>query len=165
MQTEYAQVLAKLKSAGWNVQLRPLHRSLPTNILKRYSWVPLELQSFLAQVEVAVSPDEKCWLLAAADYGGDSSSAFAWDEWERLSLDAAGHDDRQRARIKAFWDRHFPVAFSVKSGYAYFALRQSDLAIINGEEPEFEETVLIASSFDELLNRFVSPDSRLVRWV
>jgi hypothetical protein len=41
--------------------------------------------------------------------------AVRWDEWERQSLDAAGEDDEWRARIRSFWDTHFPILLSVKT--------------------------------------------------
>jgi hypothetical protein len=57
------------------------------------------------------------------------------------------------------------VALSVKSGYAYFAIRKSDLWIVCGEEPEFEETIPVEYSFIGLLNLFATRDSKVSRWV
>jgi hypothetical protein len=54
---------------------------------------------------------------------------------------------------------------SVKSGYAYFALQSDSLKVVCGEEPEFEATGEVASSFGEFLQMLVAEHQRLVRWV
>lgn len=99
------------------------------------------------------SPDENCWFLSIDDYSALAQDAFAWNEFEILSLDASSSDD-ERAMITTFWSRHVPILLSVRDGYSYLAVRD-DGVIIHGEEPEFEQTTLVAASLDELLRAFV----------
>jgi hypothetical protein len=53
----------------------------------------------------------------------------------------------------------------VKSGYAYLAIAQDTLQIVQGEEPEYEDATVVAPSFGELLRMFALADSKLSRWV
>ena len=55
----------------------------------------------------AVPRRRKRRFLSAADYAGTADSAFAWDEFKHLSLDAA-LDDEDRQGIRTFWDRTCP---------------------------------------------------------
>jgi hypothetical protein len=54
---------------------------------------------------------------------------------------------------------------SVKSGYAYFAVRMADMCVVRGDEPEFEETVVVASSFPGFLNLLADLDPNLSIWI
>ena len=42
---------------------------------------------------------------------------------------------------------------------------KSDLSIVCGEEPEFEETTVMASSFLEFLNLLAESNVKFKRWV
>lgn len=72
-----------------------------------------------------------------------------------MSLESAS-DDEFAAQVRQFWGDHFPLIYSVRSGYEYLAIRRCDLAIVAGMEPEFEETSLIASSLSELAHLIVA---------
>ena len=64
------------------------------------------------------------------------------------------------AEITAFWDRHFPIISSVWSGYEYHAVcvdRHHFGQVVQGFEPGFEETTLVAASFDEFLTSLLDP--------
>jgi len=101
-----------------------------------------------------VSADDTCWLLTVQDYAGRSDSAFAWNEWELCSLDAAAEDLEWINQIKSFWDRHLPIAISVSGGYSYYALKE-DGTVVSGIEPDFEETSFVASSYAEFIAHLV----------
>jgi hypothetical protein len=161
----YLLSVTNLKRAGWTVKLHREAHALPVEVKARYAWLPEDVERFLGGVEAIVSPEEKAWLLGYSDYAGSSSSAFAWDEFERLSLNAADQDLEWVSRIRQFWDFHFPVMLSVKSGYAYFAIRRPDLCIVGGEEPEFEEAKSVAASFHQFLNLLAHKEEKLARWV
>ena len=165
MQGEYEDALAALQHSGWAVEAQSPPLPLPATVKARYRWIPTELEQFVTETRLIVSPGARAWILGISDFAGSSSAAFSWDEWERQSLDAATGDAELTAAVKGFWDSHFPLATSVKSGYAYFALQQSHGHIVCGEEPEFEETVVVASSFLDLLKRFAAPDAKFSRWV
>ncbi len=79
-------------------------------------------------------------------------------------MSAANGDIDWQDDIRAFWDEHFPLLLSVKSGYSYVAIRK-DFAIVFGEEPEFEETVKIADDFSEFLRMISESHGRMDRLV
>jgi hypothetical protein len=165
MLRDYQNALDRLTLAGWTVRLRTLKQALPSAVEIRFSWVPPDVQRFVMDLETAVSPDEKAWLLGMPDWLGSSSAAFKPNEWELMSLEAAKGNPALTTSIQTFWDRHLPLAHSVKNGYAYFAIRQADLSIVCGEEPEFEKPMVVASSLLELLRSFAEHDAKLSRWV
>jgi hypothetical protein len=101
-----------------------------------------------------VRGDEQAWFLTAADFAGDSGSAFAWHEWERLECDGADADEK--ARSHAFWSTHLPILQAVEGDYAYLAVRVDPAsaqhgAVVRGQAPEFQETSTISPSFEALL--------------
>ena len=165
METSHADLIANLGKSGWRIEFLPDRQPLPASVAERYPWLPTGYREAIERTKLVCTEDDKAWLLTGADFSSTSESAFAWNEWERQSLDAATGDDEWRKRIIAFWDRHAPVLMSVKSGYAYFAVQQDTLAIVCGEEPEYEETTLVASSIEELLARLARREPRLGRWV
>jgi hypothetical protein len=159
-----AQYVGALERAGWTVKLLPKPRSLPSDILKRYSWLPRHARAFIESLSEAYSADEKSWILTASDFHGDSSSAYAWNEWEQQSLSAAEDDDESKSEIADFWDEHFPFLMSLKNGYAYFAIEQESLAAVVGEEPEYEEAEPLANSLAEALQFIGARDPRVKQW-
>ena len=164
MNSEYHEALKRLRDAGWTINLGAPQDELPCAIQARYAWLPSETLQYIKELDTAVGPNEKVWLLGLPDFMGSSAAAFKWNEWERMSLDAAEESAELIAPVKQFWDWHFPVAHSVKSGYAYFAIQKEDLSIVCGEEPEFEEPTFVASSLLELLELLREPPARLRRW-
>ncbi|UPZ35898.1 hypothetical protein MUB18_17485 [Sphingobacterium sp. PCS056] len=56
--------------------------------------------------------------------------------------------------MKNFWNKHIPIILSVKKGYSYFAINVSEEnfgKIYYGDEPEFEEAVLVSNSFTSFI--------------
>jgi len=95
------------------------------------------------------SSDETVWFLSRDDYSTGAEGAFAWNECELLSIQAATTDDEAVA-VSRFWRRHAPILLSVRNGYEYLAVRD-DGAVVHGSEPEFEEAVVVFSHFEDLL--------------
>jgi hypothetical protein len=92
--------------------------------------------------------------LCQADYEGSSESAYRWDEWEQLCLEASQGDGELIAGVRGFWDRHLPFMHCVGSGYGYFALVTSTEGfgqVVAGFEPLFDEATAIAGSFSAFL--------------
>jgi hypothetical protein len=146
------QLMDTLARSGWEARLRRAPRRRLPRALARFGSLPAPYRAFLLQAERCVDPEQRAWLLTCADFEGRSGSAFTWDAWERLSLSAARGDAPERKAIRAFWDRHLPVALSVRSGYAYLALRLTDGAVVLGCEPEFEESPeRVCPTFSDLL--------------
>jgi hypothetical protein len=165
MKTEYKEAVEKLASMSWDVRLHTDRMPCPENVLLRYDWLPKDIVAFLEETKAAVSPDNKSWFNTSTDLSGQSGVAFLWNQWEFDSLAAADNYPKLQLTIRAFWDQHFPIMISVKNGYAYFAIQRDDLAIVCGEEPEYEEASTIAASFADFLNDLSSANPRISRWV
>ena len=114
----------------------------------RYKEIPADYLRFLAEVFESVAPDEQTWFLCEPDYNGSSNAEFRWDEFERLSLEAAVGDEAWTAEITAWWDRHLPIVLSVDGGYSFYAVELATGAIVHGAEPEFEEVDVVAPHLD-----------------
>jgi len=147
------EALRSLRSTGWMVQELATPEPLPRHVQERYAWLPDNIRQFVEAIELAFSANEKTWLL----------TVFVWNEWEVQSLDATSAV-ADRARIVTFWDKHFPLLMSVRSGYAYLAVEKDSLAIVEGTEPEFEESRLIAGSALELFQRMLAADPAKTPW-
>ena len=91
--------------------------------------------------------------------------AYAWNEWELQSLATAGNDEEWRGRIREFWDAHLPVLMSVKSGYGYFAIERESLKVVAGNEPEYEDTTIVATSIEDVFSLIIKQDASLQRWI
>ena len=103
------------------------------------------------------SDDEKTWFLCQNEYNNISDLAFKWNEFEKLSLEVAEDDKELKKDIKQWWDKKLPIIISVKDGYTFFAidLENNSGEIVRGEEPEFEETKVVANSFFEFLDMVI----------
>ncbi|MEW6306287.1 MAG: SMI1/KNR4 family protein [Verrucomicrobiota bacterium] len=153
-----ASVITRLRDQGWTVEEQPGQQfGLPAAIAARYPRLPDSLVEFLSGLRQCADRSETTWFLCQSDYEGTSGLAFRWDEWEQLSLDAAGGDASLISEIRAFWDSHFPFLFSVHSGYAYHAVcTAADKfgQVVEGFEPEFEEVSVVADSFESFITKF-----------
>ena len=149
------EAVERLKAFGWNVEPRPpttLH--LPPDVIVRFHRLPAEYIQFLEQVRCCVNATETAWLLTEEDFAGTSDSAFLWDEFEVMSLEAAENDSDLAISVARFWEWHLPIAMSTKSGYAFLALSLTPEdygKVVMGSEPEFEDTVTVCDSLRELL--------------
>ncbi|MFJ1301868.1 hypothetical protein ACILG0_18025 [Pseudomonadota bacterium AL_CKDN230030165-1A_HGKHYDSX7] len=108
-----------------------------------------EHAAFLSLFAQLSSADDTRWFLGAADYAGSVDSAFAWDAFQQLSLDAAMSDEDRRG-VQAFWDRHLPIFMSVDGEYAFLALDRESGRVVHGIEPEFEAVSVVAPSLEDL---------------
>ena len=140
-----------LRQGGWRCIENTVPIEWPAAIVVRYPWIPRDISEAMAGLMEVVSPDQKCWLLTSREYAGDSDSVFAWNEWEQQSIEAAGDDLEWIRQIELFWDKHLPIALSVRDGYGYFALRE-DGSVVGGQEPDFEGTAVVASSYSSFLS-------------
>ena len=137
------------KAEGWKVELQAHEVQLPPAIRKRFPQIPHDVVGFISQVKTCVRKDDTAWMLCVEDFV--RNEGFRWDEFERLSLDAASDDVEWQGRITSFWNDHLPVVISCKGEYCYFAVRLKDGVVVRGDEPEFEETTEVAKSFGALL--------------
>ena len=151
----------QLARIGWTVEFGDSR--LPSEILARYGWVPAEVRCFVEMVQRASSRDQKAWLLGASDFSESTASAFLWNEWEAMSLAAAVTEGDART-VRHHWDQHFPVAVSVKSGYASFSLAKNGFGLVVGEEPEFEESRAISGSLAQFVEMIADRADGFDRW-
>ncbi len=165
MNSEIEHELGFLEQVGWHIRPSVSRHQLPSDLTSRFPWIPQEVRDFVENTDLAVAPQEKAWLLTFPDYDGSADTPYAWNQWEIDSLNDAGDDLEWASEIRRFWDRHFPILLSVKSGYAYFAIRESDFRIVCGEEPEYEETSELALSFLDLLRMLRSQQDTVHRWI
>jgi len=126
---------------------------------------PPDYAAVIEHTRTICSPHDKAWLLTASDFVGTAETGHAWNEWERDSLEAAGGDQWWRRSIEAFGNDHLPVLMSVKAGYAYFAIEKSTLRVVCGEEPEYEDTTVVASSVKEMPRLIAARDPQVARWI
>jgi hypothetical protein len=165
MDKKQAELLEQLRKLGWRINASPARRALPGAVTDRYPWMPTDYRALVEEMAMVCSPDEKAWFLTEADFAGTSGSAYAWNEWEQQSLEAAGSDEAWKAAIVSFWDNHLSILFSTRSGYAFFALEKDGLGVVYGEEPEYEETTPIAGSLTEFLRMVVDKHPQLARFL
>ncbi|PTY04483.1 SMI1/KNR4 family protein [Verrucomicrobia bacterium LW23] len=156
MTPEILNAVKYMESRGWHCEMAGADPdspviALPDFILERYPWIPADVRTAMEEIHSLVH-EETTWLLTAAEYADTVEGGFNWNAWEQLSIDSAEEeeDDEWIAEIKAFWDKHLPIATSVWDGYAYYALRE-DGSVVSGREPEFEETTEVAASYAEFL--------------
>jgi hypothetical protein len=165
MNREHADALDQLTHSGWSVERLDRRQPLPAEVTTRYPTLPADYQAFVEEVGLIANPDDTAWLVTTHVVAGQSDLAYAWNEWEVQSLDAAGDDIAWKHSVTRFWDRHLPVLMSVKNGYAYVALDLETFQVVQGEEPDYEETTPLAGSFRELVQMLARGDPRLARWV
>jgi hypothetical protein len=166
MNSVYRKILEELARSGWNVDILSHRRSLTGEVIARYPWMPADYREFIEEVNAAVNPEQTAWLLTVSDFSPVSDRLWAWNEWERQSLDAArnhrfGAVDHGWTRdIKDFWDHHLPILTSVKSCYAYWALEHPGSNVVLGE---YEECTTLAPSIPEALNLITVQHPR-IQW-
>ena len=149
-----------MRENDWKLEEQAGHVfRLPAAIASRYSRLPVSLVNFLSGLMSCADSSQTSWFLCQSDFEGTSNSAFRWDEWEHLSLEAANGDTKLITEIRAFWNCHFPFLISVNSGYAFHAVCTAEDRfgqIVEGHEPEFEEVSLVADSFENFLSEFIN---------
>jgi len=150
--------LAALGDFGWQVEFPESGpEPFPPEVRLRYPELPEELVSFMQGFAVCLNPLENAWLTSARDLS--EPHAFSFDEFERLSLQAAEGDSEWLESIRAFWSRHFPFAMSVGGSYQYFALvldGEHRGAVVHGIEPEFESPDVIAAGLPDFLAQLLA---------
>lgn len=154
--------LSDLSLLGWSVRLKERPAlSLNADFARRYAARPADYASFLSMVERCCNATETAWFLCESDFNGAMlDTAFHWNEWERISLEAAlaDKDVEWAENIRSFWNHHLPILLSVKNGYAFAALSllpENYGAVVVGFEPEFEEVETVALSLTDFLDRLV----------
>lgn len=146
-----------LQEAGWTCEpLLSTEDGVPSALHR----APETVIRWVSSFSLLSSSDETVWFLSRPDYSTGAEGAFAWNECEQLSIEAAATNDEAVA-VARFWKRHVPILLSVRNGYEYLAVRD-DGAVVHGTEPEFEEAVVVFSRFDDLL-KYISARPAVAR--
>ena len=140
-----------LRAAGWACE-QPLSEEdvLPSALQA----APEPVIRWVSSFSLLSNSDDTVWFLSRDDFTASTDSAFAWNEFEQLSMVAAATDHEADA-VSRFWKRHLPVLLSVRDGYEYLAVRD-DGAVVHGTEPEFEEAVVVFSHLEDLLTYIIT---------
>lgn len=144
---------------GWELTVKSdSHLHLSSSITSRFKKLPNEYVAFLSAVAKCVTPNEATWFVCEDDFNHKSDTAFKWNEFELLSLEAAAGDSDWQSEITAWWDHYLPIVISVDGGYSFYAmdLTRDRGAIVRGYEPEFEEVERVANTFEEFLAMLMS---------
>ncbi len=154
--------LTCLEGQGWSViRNTSAEVRLPEAVAGRYRSCPPSWLALLGAVQELARGDERAWFLCAGDYDVQADQPWQWNEWERLSLEAAGDDALWTAEIRDFWTEHLPIFMSLSDGYAYYAISMKDGSVVYGREPEFEECETAAPSFDAFMEQIVKGQTLL----
>ncbi len=151
-----------MRDQDWTVEVKEKQVfCLPEPMKSRYAGYPESWMQLISAVKSMVRRDEQAWFLCAEDYEIQGDKAWQWNEWELLSLEAAGNDTAWREEIKKFWDGHLPIFLSLEGGYAYYAISMADGSVVHGAEPEFEECETVADSFTDFMEKVTGGRIRL----
>jgi len=148
--------LTYMRGRDWIIELNEKQTfCLPEPVKSRYRSYPESWVSFISAVKNMENKEETAWFLCEKDYDMQGDTAWQWNEWELISLEAAENDATWIAEIKKFWDEHLPIFLSLNNGYAYYAISIKDGSVVYGTEPEFEECQTVAVSFDDFMEKVV----------
>ena len=149
------------KENGWTVEESTESQTLPTAVAERYPDLPAEWYEFTEYLKNCADASDTVWFLMMDGYSPKDENEWQYNEFERISLEAADGDERWTEQIQNFWNGHFPIVMSVRDGYAYYAIRIADGSVVSGAESEFEETEVAAESFGEFLQKVISGEIQL----
>lgn len=126
-------------------------------MVKRYPLLPSDYKAFLQTYSKFSNDSDTTWFLCASDFNSkDDTTEFPWNEFELQSLEVFKDDLNQQDLIRLFWDSHLPIVLSVKNQYCFFAIGVTSTNFGNiyfGQEPEYEDVVLVAESFGVFLDQ------------
>ena len=123
-----------MENQGWSAEMNEKQEfCLPEPMKSRYTGYPESWMRFVSIVKSMVRKDERAWFLCGEDYDMQGDKAWQWNEWELLSLDAAGDDAVWKEEIRQFWDGHLPFFLSLEGGYAYYAFSLEDGSVVHGD--------------------------------
>ena len=150
-----------LKENDWIVELNTNKFDYKENsILNKYNNIPATFINILKEYSNISSKDDTTWFICGKDYLDESDDAFRCNEFELMSLEAAGENEKWKIEIKDWWRKKLPFIMSVSGGYSYYAidLEENKGTIIFGREPEFEDGIVVAKDFDEFIDKIIKKE-------
>jgi hypothetical protein len=145
-----------LRTRGWVVEIAADGSTLPPALRSRYPHLPAQVASFLAEIETCHNHRDDVWIFGSSFFAREDPAGFRWNECEIMSLAALDGDLPAEGRIREYWDQHLPFMMAVHSGYDYLAVQTGPAltlgAVVHGCAPEFEDSTVVATSFDAFLS-------------
>jgi len=144
---------------NWQVEISSIEQEIPKEAFCRYAMLPEDYMNFLKHIITLSDETDTGWFLNVDDFKGTNLDT-EWQpcSFEDISIEAADGDDELIAEITVFWNEHIPIFFCLANGYEYYAIRLSDGSVVNGIEPEFEETSVVSASFKDFLKKIMTND-------
>ncbi|WP_340003344.1 SMI1/KNR4 family protein [Paenibacillus sp. FSL K6-0276] len=159
MNKKCSEFISWTKDNGWDITDKSEYElNLNDSIASRYKEIPEGYLDFLKRVKECITPSKKTWFICEDEYNNNSDSAFKWNEFEELSLEATENDEEWKSEIISWWDKYLPIVMSVDDGYSFYAIDlTNDIgAIVQGCEPEFEEVEKTANSLEDFFQLIMS---------
>lgn len=88
----------------------------------------------------------------------DDDLPILWDTFKLISLDVAEPDKEEMETVEKWWDKHFPFLIYTGWEYEFYAVDVENGTVVNGFEPEFEDTEKVADSLNDFFEKIVSGD-------
>ena len=139
----------------WDIILNPEKVDLPEEIKNRYN-IPKQWYDFISMFKKCENQSATKCFLTPYDYlpHEEDYKGFRWNEFEILSLEWNDND----SSIISYWDCHLPIVLSVDGEYSYYAINTVNGNIVEGYEPEFEDSSVVADDFNTFIRKIISND-------
>ena len=138
------------KNNNWNIILNSEKTELPDSIKNRYH-IPKQWYEFISNMQVCENDDATKWFITPRDYL-PNEEGFQWNEFELQSLEYGSN----ATDIVTYWNKHLPVFMSVDGEYSYYAINTENGNVVNGYEPEYEASTVVADSFETFIRKIIS---------
>ena len=146
------------KQENWTIEFADTSMRLPEQVNTRYKTIPEQWFVFIVNFTNIINSTGDVWFLTCENY---LDEVWNYDSFENIILEAAEGNEKWSAEIKSFWDNTFPIILSVGGDYQYFAIKIDSGKVIQGYEPEFEDPLIVADSFNEFLEKIISGEIEL----
>ena len=140
---------------NWKIVSGTDKKDLPDIIRNRYK-IPQQWYDFICMLRVCENQTETTWFLTPDDYL-PRNDGFQWNEFELQSLEWTDND----SSVSGYWDKHFPVVMSVDGEYSYYAVNTENGNVVNGAEPEYEISSVVAEDFNDFIRKIISGEIEL----
>ena len=143
---------------NWIIILNQKSTDLPEDIKKRYH-IPEQWYHFVCNLKKCENLSNTKWFLTPNDYMSheEDNQVFRWNEFEKLSLEWTNND----SNVVLYWDKHIPIFLSVDGEYYYYAINTENGSIVEGFEPEFENSSVVADDFNTFISKIITGEIAL----
>lgn len=138
------------KNNDWKVIENPEKAELPEVIKSRYT-IPDRWYGFICKLGVCENNTQTKWFLTPKDYM-PHEDGFRWNEFEVQSLECCDN----ASEIISYWSKHLTIFLSVEGEYYYYAINTDNGNVVQGYEPEYELSEVVAEDFDTFIRKVIS---------